>query len=468
MSTAGRLNIRSRRVLRLALVALVAGNLVLIDSSQALAGRSGASHSPVIPSADTDTGPAAQFRWEMGLDASVEAIMNRASLFDPSPVFGLPLSPDEEALMLERGRIQQELDPLRSYRRDHDTSWGGLWLSYPLGGTKSHALTLNVALTEADGLIEHEIASLLPDGADLSITIVNHAQRTLDAMHERLVADEAFFRSIGTELHSIATDVKTNRVEASVSPLNVKIETAISERYGVDLVRAVEAGDAGADACSRSNCGPPWLAGLKIAKSGPMYCTSNFIVKRYLSGVWNYAMLTSGHCGNATWKQGSTSGATIGTSTWNYFTSGSYADIQVIPISQANGGLDDYLYGSAICTSCIKHDVRIRECNDCDEVGEIISNNGAFSGVKYGTVSATNVTCLAIDCTLLLYHQRRATYTRMGGDSGGPVTALSGTNYDIAVGSHTNFQTISGTEYAVYSHAAEIEAATGWTIWFDQ
>lgn len=97
---------------------------------------------------------------------------------------------------------------------------------------------------------------------------------------------------------------------------------------------------------------------------------------------------------------------------------------------------------------------------DQDEVGEAICNNGAFSGRKCGVIEITNYT-FDYNGTLLL-RQRRASYSRLSGDSGGPVVGAA--NY-TAAGSHTHYQTISGVQHAIYSQVAEMEQKTGMTVY---
>ncbi len=60
-----------------------------------------------------------------------------------------------------------------------------------------------------------------------------------------------------------------------------------------------------------------------------------------------------------------------------------------------------------------------------------------------------------------LVRMRRGTYSRMSGDSGGPVTQLT----EEAIGSHTHYVTISGVQYAMYSHVWEMEQASGYSIY---
>lgn len=68
---------------------------------------------------------ARRFRAELGLDTDTALLENLARSTVVSESFGLPLSPEEEALLQVRLRIQSELRPLGSYKREHqDVSAG--------------------------------------------------------------------------------------------------------------------------------------------------------------------------------------------------------------------------------------------------------------------------------------------------------------------------------------------------------
>jgi hypothetical protein len=412
---------------------------------------------------------AIRFRAEMGLGTDRAAVEELIALGSVSPLFDVALTSDEETLLLARGRIQSELD-LGAFRAAHRSVLGGLWLSYPPGGTPDHALTVNVALTGNDSIVADQLASLLPDGADLAMHEVRFTEADLDALHPLIAGDQHFFRSIGSKFYAAFTDVRENVVVIVVPPFDAKTEAAILDRFGEGLVRVVSGGPVQPDVCTRSNCGPPWRGGLKIARSGGQ-CTSNFIVKKWVSPNWTYALWTAGHCGNAQWRMGTTSGPIIGTTAANHFGDLSDADVQVIPISAVQAD-DDYITGTPGCggvpgNPCGMWDVTAKHGTAGDMVGEMIRNSGAFSGTKNGTVASTNFTFTWEEEGVTLLRQRLGTYTRMSGDSGGPVTALTSGGYTVATGLHSHFEDIGSTQYAVYSNVGETEQISGWVVYTD-
>ncbi len=65
---------------------------------------------------------------------------------------------------------------------------------------------------------------------------------------------------------------------------------------------------------------------------------------------------------------------------------------------------------------------------------------------------------------MILNNQRRATYVRTGGDSGGPVFTTIGS---VAAGSHVHFQTFTGdpVTYPIYSHVWEMSTLSGYSVY---
>lgn len=440
-------------------VALLVSTCVLGGLLHPAGGLAGPQPTAVPSAASAD---AIRFRTEMGLAADRETVESLAATRPLSPAFGIPLTSEEEAILVERLRIQSQLNAVRSYARTERATWGGLWLSYPIGATVGHATTVNMAMTKVPaGLDAAALSALLPEGADM---VTHEARFTLDeleALHSVIAKEVDFFKAIGTEIYSASTDVRTNVVEIVVATLSADIDRAIRARFPEGMVRPIVGGPVLPDACIRTNCGPPWRGGIRITRAGPASCTSGFVAVKGSS----YAVLTAGHCGTATWRQGSTSGTIIGTTSENYWVNMTDADVQVIPFTPATERDDDYLTGNVLCNPCAMADVRIAECK-CDEIGQIVRNSGAFTGTTApATLVHTSVTHFYMGNTYI--RQRRATYPRALGDSGGPVTTGSGSPvvWDVAVGLHSDFQVISGTQYAIYSHIAEIKEISGWSVY---
>lgn len=324
-----------------------------------------------------------------------------------------------------------------------------------------HATTVNVAVTDDATKHDDELQALMPEGADLVLHEAEYTEAELDALHEEIFASKPLFASLSIELYSTFTIVQDNVVEIVVSDTSPEIEATIQAAFPPGAITVRAGSPAIGDACSRTNCGPPWRGGLKIYR-GANGCTAGYVAKKYV-GVWTYQLWTAGHCGSGTWHMGSASGPTIGSTTMNFFASSSI-DVQGIGISSSAVD-DDYLYGSAGCTSCVQTDIKDDEPSGGDMIGAMIRNNGAFSGSKGGILSATNGTIDYLGEHLT--NLRRASYARKPGDSGGPVIRAEFAqygSYNIAAGAHTHFQVIGGTEYALYTHISKYSSQTGYAL----
>ena len=399
---------------------------------------------------------AIRFRTEFALDTDLDLVAGLIASSDGNDLYGTPLTLDEYKLMQQRGEAQSALQAVRVYRDAHRKTLGGLWLTYSPG----KLMTVNIGVTADDLAVEADLRSLVPDGADLQLVQVDRSQAQLDELIDRIAQDGEFFAGLGTTYRSASVDLAHNQVEVALSEVTEAVDQAVQERYGYGAVRTVVGGPVGADACTRLNCGPPWKGGIKIYPPDGTYCTSGFVVSHFIPpNIHTFGIWTAGHCESATWRQGSSSGTVIGTTSARYF--GGSADVQVIPFGGVNATYN-YLEGASNCSPCLLYDVDYKEGYEADEPGDSVCNNGAVSGTKCGTLSSTNVTFTYLGVTLT--HMRRATYTRNPGDSGGPVT---GQSFFKAAGSHTHYQNLGSpsVQYAIYSHVWEDEAASDYDIY---
>lgn len=457
MSGAGR-NRRGHQLITMSVAAALPG-LLSPRLTSTVAGQDVGSTQSASGGADlTD---ALRFRSEFGLDTDLGYVELLDSTTAPSAEFGIALSSDEEALMERRGAIPAELGKIRAYRASHPDIWGGAWLSYPTELAAGYSLRLNVAVTGDPGTVESDLKGDVPYDVELVVTTVKHTELDLNTVVDRVSQDGSWFKSIGTTYESASTRFPDDVVEIAVSDAASPLVSAIQARYGTDLVRVVQGDPVEGDSCTRTTCGPPWKGGLKIYRSSTIWCTSGYVVNHYDPhlGEYIYALLTAGHCGDGTWRLGSGSGTVIGTTSANYFGPGSAADAQIIPIALANSS-NIILSGTASCNPCSQVSIVAREGATTDFVGETVCNNGAYSGIKCGSITSTNWNFYFTDCGCTLPRMRQATYMRHAGDSGGPVTTPGNT----AEGSHTDHQVIGGTDYAAFSQIWEIENASGYWV----
>lgn len=80
----------------------------------------------------------------------------------------------------------------------------------------------------------------------------------------------------------------------------------------------------------------------------------------------------------------------IGTTSEDYFGDNSAADVQIIPITEANAS-NTYLNTASSCGACVTIAVTSKEGQDTDAPGDPVCNHGSVSGRKCGTINATHV-----------------------------------------------------------------------------
>lgn len=330
-------------------------------------------------------------------------------------------------------------------------------------------MTVNVNVVANDAAHEAAVRSLVPRGVTVTSHHVAYSEAELRDAHLPLEADhDTFFPTIGTRLNAVETNTPNNSVDAYVSELTGDIAAAIRKQYGEGVVRVFQGGDSHEDTCTRLNCGPPWKGGVKIVRvvSGVQnWCTLGFVVRKAVSGGFVYAAWTAGHCGSGTWTQGTNTGATIGTTSFKN-SSPSYADVQVIPISTANRS-NNIIDDSAGCSNCTLRSFTAsvpQQGFNQDEFGDTVCNNGYATGHTCGVIKSTDVDLFPYPSGVILNNQRRATYVRAGGDSGGPVFTTSGS---LAAGSHVHFMDFQGDpfHYPIYSHVFEMSLLTGYYVY---
>ena len=450
----------------LALVALPSSIGASSTSSwQDLAGGSRTVTGSTATRSDNALADALRVRRELGLTTDERSI--RALLADPSADRRLetPITAAEAKVMQARATIQRGLQPMRDRMSRSTDDFAGLWLSYPKGGTTDNALTVNVNVVAGRESAASDLPAMVPKNATLQVHLVPFSGRQLGDVRMALRRDEAWFKSaLGTRLVMTETDVVRNQMAVYVSDINPGTAQAIEQHFGPGKVHVDVVEGGGLDTCTRTNCGPPWTGAVTIYNTtfGNM-CTLGFIVRKGSTstfGVW-----TAGHCHSGTWKQGSSTGATIGATVAgsNQSVDGSTADVQIIAIS-ASTQTNRYIADTATCNPCntpALTGAQVQQTFNGDDIGDSICNNGAFTGNSCGTIASTDLDSFEYPTGIHLFNQRRATYQRQLGDSGGPVVASIGLD---AAGSHVHYKTISGTNYPVYSHVWEM-SLSGYYVW---
>lgn len=416
---------------------------------------------------DPGLAEAIRFRSEQGFATDLQLVKGLLSSSEPrAERFGTPLTAAEEALMVRRGDIQEALQPMRDYAAAFEADLAGIWLSYPPGASVDRALTVNVNVARNSALHEEKLTTLTPVGASLEVHDVRFSRQELNTIKIALRQDRlAFEKSVGAKLQMTATNVPENHVDLYVEPLTPTVSAAIEARYPAGAVAVSTVSGSGLDVCTRTNCGPPWTGGVKIRNStGGNFCTLGFVVRKTLGTGYAYGVWTAGHCGSATYRQGSSTGAVIGTTSINN-ASAQFADIQLIPITSTNRTnkiIDDTATCANPCTRRVFTGSAQQAFNG-DDFNDTVCNNGYATGRTCGLIKDTDLDNFMY-AGLTLQNQRRATYARNLGDSGGPVYTTKGS---AAAGSHVHYVDIGSpaVRYPVYSHVFEMSTETGYFVY---
>jgi hypothetical protein len=128
----------------------------------------------------------------------------------------------------------------------------------------------------------------------------------LDAVSDRVVADDDFLEAQGINVQLVGVEISDNVVDVGVLDLTAAKRAFLETRYGPSVrVRSERIQSA---ASPRSHYFNPVVGGMKIV--GPNECTSAFPAKAgYVVGAGGEeftVVFTAGHCAplNATWYQG--------------------------------------------------------------------------------------------------------------------------------------------------------------------
>jgi hypothetical protein len=238
----------------------------------------------------------------------------------------------------------------------------------------------------------------------------------------------------------IEVDVIANRVHVGIMP-NAGLGT-LGVVPGVDNAMIYETvGQPVTDmVCTvRSNCGPPYKAGLDIwsPDARGAHCTAGFVYQNASkAGLSRGKVLTTaGHCGpsgytGSVWYHGSPAVA-IGSVYQNSNATNTSADVMYIDIPDGAGSNDLYVSYDRNEGAGQLIDITSRGCaneitgTSCETVGQTICYSGLNTGQHCSTIRSINAT-LTDDHFIVKLHQRTANNnTSGGGDSGAAVYAGS-------------------------------------------
>ncbi len=290
-------------------------------------------------------------------------------------------APLEHLGALDRDVVAAELAPIQGRLRDTSAStFGGLWID----GNGAPV----VALTEPDPVVLGYLQS-----ASLSspaqIRIVKYPERELDRIHRQLIADQGWLSDRNIEVVSISTEIMWNSVELVLLRPSAAQSEAVAARFGSAVrIVSVDSRPVGL-ACTRSNCGSPYKAGLNLFKNTETSpsCTGGFIFRL---GTSTYYWSTAGHCANVSQAWSHPFGTQAGPVTDQGWADNSKADTLLIRLASAAKASNQlFVLDTFIRSVTSKENPDPMRGNEI--IGESVFKSG-LNGITTGTLVSVNVT----------------------------------------------------------------------------
>lgn len=384
-----------------------------------------------VPSASDDE--AVRFRINFGLDAAASHVAMVAKQYvynrDIDDRYGVPLLPDEAAELDRRIEIQESLGPLRELLAMDDSAYGGHYIDQPGGGAVVVQLTGNAGPDRA------ALEAKLPPGASLRIERVQHSAAQLRDLVNEITNDLAALRALGVDVASVSHRHRDNRVLIGITNFNDATQRMLEERYGPELIEvAFEKVEPHSHGCiSTDHCAYPMRGGVWISS-----CTAGFIVRRGS----NTFLTTAAHCSASTTggifrhNGYGNLGGTYATAGFN----GSRAEVKIIDMPDSQES--NYVFLRTYQVQGITAWQGIYDDNE----GDLVCKMGANTAVPTcGYISDTyvNTNIAGIDYIAL----RRANFSAVGGDSGGPVY-----RNNLAIGIYNSSSSLG----KAYSHIGNV------------
>jgi hypothetical protein len=186
-----------------------------------------------------DLAAALRFREAFGLQGGEEWIRSVAADPRATADFGVPLTPDESAIVHRRlSRAKAALVTVNEYARQFP-EYGGGYIDLEAGGVAVVVFTgrLDVHRAALDELVA-------PD-APLTIKQVARTRAELLALKDDVLDDSDWLRSIGAELVSVGIKPSLNMVRVVVSSSVPDVDKAILDHFGAHGAMYVESDEIG-------------------------------------------------------------------------------------------------------------------------------------------------------------------------------------------------------------------------------
>ncbi len=399
----------------LVILAAAAIFAAIVAPATAAEASAGGSAPPVVGSVPGETDNAARFRMDHGLRSDIAYV--ERSLQDASfsnVYFGVPLTNEEAAIVLNEVRAQDELLPTLEAAQQTPGFVGAFF-------TRDQ---LTISVSGSGSTMRAVTASTAPIGARVQVQTVPFPRNDLETARERLEDDWSRLAAEGITLSQVGIDAATGRVHVIVAADSTdRAPETLESRYGPSVSVETLPVTGSLLACtSIKDCG---TKGGLAAKAGAVVCSTGFLAQETVNVFSPVRMVTAGHCINAAGgvNAGSTWTNELGTTTWG---KGSHvkfdANLDGGAFSLGNStptAKNEYF----VSTSDIRQ-VRGVRTNANQVVGLTVCRSGRTSLFDCGTIRAAD-TSVDLGAGFIFHHMWKVQMDSDNGDSGAGFIDLS-------------------------------------------
>ncbi|WP_338553155.1 S1 family peptidase [Paenibacillus sp. KS-LC4] len=390
-----------------------------------------------------------KFRKEFGLDSSLVTVQNTIKNNEVGK-YGVHLSPTEEAKLNLRIEYQEKVNSALTTILDEKLgSEYTLYIDQSNNGTY-HIGVKNKGLFKLENL-ETLIDPLFTGEYKYRIETISYSESDLDETVTKINENLEYLKRQNIMVNQVYTDVINQRVNVGVVMVTEEKKKVLENLFGnmLNIQEAEESGNS-----NRATTSSTMKGGLKItytSNSSSYKCSVGFMVKPPNGAKF---AVTAGHCYGTNYQQGTNS---IGSMV--YYKNSGNTDAGMV-----GGGPSSVDYtGGGIYKTASTNDKYDRTQNASEDVvGEAICMSGASSdtnSVSCGTLNSKNYSATFSGTTFTKL--RKASYTSVGGDSGGTVyggTTLKGVNkgYSGSDGVYSHLEYVMSDLASSYGGAVHI------------
>lgn len=427
------------------------------------------------PTSQHEIADATRFRTEMGLDASIDVILEASMNRDRYPDYswGVPLSVSEAEDMARRAQIQLKLDQAAAFAATLD-DFAGLYIDQ-----HDHGTPVFLFVNEPDAH-RQDLAALLPADVPFRIETATSTLRQLVDAQDAVERAREELLATGTNITLIGTRIQANALRVGVEHLTAEVADDLHARFGSRTI-LVELAPAQADSCtSVTNCFPV-KGGIEIDSDYDNFvgaCTSGFLAKRTDTDPDRLVLVTAGHCIYAhggtgdEWEHNNNDTNDIGQALGYVWQSNASGDVGLTSVYVRQYPFQRNAMLARFAPPTYAADIRNLSGSvslSYQVVGSGVCRNGIASGYDCGSIVDTDVTrssCINSNQTCVsVRHSVEVSFDSTNGDSGGPIF-LNYSAYGIHIHSDADSSPDPHGWYTPVDQAqAAWQAKYGWSFY---